>query len=77
MSHLCTWGCTPFFHVPKTDWDKLRSKTIKCSFFDYNEQTNAYMVYLPKKQKVDISKDVVIDEDKLGLEHIKQIDQAD
>jgi hypothetical protein len=77
VSHLYTWGCTTFFHVPKTDWDKSGSKTIKCSFVGYDEQTKAYMVYLPEKQKVDISRDVALDEEKLGLEHIKQIDRVD
>jgi hypothetical protein len=33
-------------------------------------------VYLPEKQKVAISRDVAFDEDKLGLEHIKEVDLA-
>ena len=73
-SHLRTWGCLPYLHVPKSDREKLGSKTSRRLFVGYDLETKAYRVYLPDKRKITISPDVTFDESKLGLLHVQLLE---
>ena len=67
VDHLRTWGCVAYVHVPKSDRNKLDSKTMAGRFVGYDDQTKAFRLYLPDKKKVALSKDVTFDEENFDL----------
>jgi hypothetical protein len=47
ISHLRTFGCPVFIHVPKEKRTKLESSGKKGTFVGYSETLKAYKMYYP------------------------------
>lgn len=62
VSHLKTFGCLAYAHVPDSLRTKLDDKSEKCIFIGYSERTKAYKLYNPKTKKFVIRRDVRFDE---------------
>jgi hypothetical protein len=62
ISHLRIFGCPAYMHVPKTNRSKLDSKTVKCIFVGYVEDSKSYKLYDEKSRKFLKSRDVIFDE---------------
>jgi hypothetical protein len=77
LSNLKTFGCLSYVHVPDETRQKLDGKTRKGLFVGYDQESKAYRIYDPLTRKVMISRDVVFDEDKIGLHYITQPRQED
>jgi hypothetical protein len=59
------FGCPYFIHVPKQLRKKLDAKSKAGIFIGYFEETKGYRLWIPEKQQVVTSRDVIFDEDKL------------
>jgi Integrase core domain len=59
VSHLRSFGCLAYSHVPDQKRTKLDAKAIKCIFLGYAEGTKGYRLWNPATRKVIISRDVV------------------
>lgn len=70
VHHLRIFGCLAYLHVPKEQRRKLESKTKRCLFLGYDEQSKVYRVFDPEKRKVILSKDIICDEAKVGYQHL-------
>ena len=72
VSHLKTFGCICFVHVPQENRQKLSSKTTMGVFIGYDDASKVYRVYMPNERKIQLSRDVVFDESKIGFHHLKK-----
>jgi len=62
VSHLRSFGCQAFVHVPKENRKKLDSKAIKCTSIGYCSEYRAYKLFDPSTHKVFVSRYVVFHE---------------
>jgi hypothetical protein len=62
VEHLRIFGCPVYIHVPKDKRKNLEPSRKKGIFVGYSESSKTYRVYVPRKQKVEISQDVTFDE---------------
>lgn len=72
VSHLKTFGCICFVHVPQENMQKLSSKTTMGVFMGYDDASKVYRIYMPSERKIQLSRDVVFDESKIGFHHLKK-----
>ena len=72
VDHMRIFGCQAFVHFPKDGRKRLDSKSKKCIFMCYGTTTKGYRLYDPLKKKVVFSQDVIFNEQKCGLEELKQ-----
>ena len=72
VSHLKTFGCICFVPVPQEKRQKLSSKTTMGVFMGYDDASKVYRVYIPSERKIQLSRDVVFDESKIGFHHLKK-----
>ena len=56
--NLKTFGCLCFFFVPKVKRDKLDKQSEMGIFVRYSDTSKAYRIYLPKTNKIVVSRDV-------------------
>ena len=75
VGHLRTFGCVAYAHVAKDERKKLDSKARGCIFLGYGTETKGYRLYDPKREKVFLSRDVVFNEKKLGIEKEKNMEE--
>ena len=68
VGHLRVFGCDAYAHIPKDERHKLDSKARKCIFLGYGEETKAYRLYDPKREKIIYSRDVQFNEEKKEIE---------
>ena len=61
--HLKIYGFVVFIHVPKEKRTKLDPFGKKGIFVRYNDQSKSYRVDIPGCCHIEISKDVIFDED--------------
>ena len=52
-----------YIHIPKEKRTKLDSSGRKGIFVGYSDTSKAYRIYFPGFKKIDISRDVTLDED--------------
>jgi hypothetical protein len=52
-----------FVHVPKEKRTKLEPSRKKGTFVGYSETSKVYIIYIPGKRQIEISRDVTFDED--------------
>jgi len=72
MSHLRTFGCDAYVHIPKKKRSKLDVKNQKCILVGYNDNhVKAYRLYNPFSKIVIINKDVIFHEES-QLQNIKE-----
>jgi hypothetical protein len=58
FSHLKTFGCIAFTHIPSELRKKLDDRSEKCIFVGYSETSKAYRLYNPISKKLILSRDV-------------------
>ena len=63
VSHLRVFGTRVFLHIPEADRRKLDPKAIEGLFIGYSETVKAYLIYVPKSQKVITSREVIFMEE--------------
>ena len=68
VGHLRVFGCDAYAHIPKDERHKLDSKARKCIFLGYGDETKAYRLYDPKREKVIHSRHVQFNEEKKETE---------
>jgi len=71
VKHLRIIGSITYVHIPKEERTKFEFKTRKCILVGFDEQSRVYRVFDLQTQKIILSKDVVINETKVGYEHIR------
>ena len=68
VSHLRSFGCTAYAHIPKDERKKLDSKARKCIFLGYGTETKGYRLYDCKRKGVFYSRGVKFSESEFGIE---------
>lgn len=63
INHLRIFGCIGYALTPSQQHQKLDSKSKKCIFIGYSNESKAYKLYDPNTCKVIISRDVIFNED--------------
>ena len=58
ISHLKTFGCKCYAHIPKQNRTKLEPKAKECIFVGYPSESKAYRVYDPVDKRLFVSRDV-------------------
>jgi hypothetical protein len=71
VNHLRIFGSLAYLHVPRENRKKLDSKTQPCLFVGYDEQSKVYRLFDPLRRKIVLSRDVVVDENRVGYHHLK------
>lgn len=64
VEYFRVFGCTTHVHVPDSTRTKLDDKSLICVLLGVSEESKAYRLYDPVKQKIIISRDVIFEEDK-------------
>ena len=62
VSHLKTFGCVAYAHIPAEKRSKLDKKSVKCLFIGYSEESKGYKMYDPLKKNMFLSRDVIFNE---------------
>jgi hypothetical protein len=62
VSHLKIFGCPVFIHIPKEKRNKMEPSE-KGIFVGYCEVSKAFRIYIPGHFHIDISRDVIVDEE--------------
>jgi hypothetical protein len=63
IGHFRIFGCLVYFHVPKEKRSKLDPSGRNGTFVGYNESSKAYRIYIPGQRQIEISKDVIFEEE--------------
>jgi hypothetical protein len=63
IGHFRIFGCPVYFHVPKEKRSKLDPSGRKGTFVGYNESSKAYRIYIPGQRQIEISRDVIFEEE--------------
>jgi hypothetical protein len=61
--HFRIFGCPVYFHVPKEKRSKLDPSGRKGTFVGYNESSKAYRIYIPGQRQIEVSRDVIFEEE--------------
>ena len=72
VEHLRVFGCDAYAHVAKDERKKLDSKSRKCIFLGYGEETKDYRLYVSSRSKVIYSRDVQFSEEGIGSSKVGQ-----
>ena len=59
-------------HVLKEHRKKLNKKTWKCLCIGFDKENKVYRLFESNSQKILLSRDVMLDESKLGYQHLFQ-----
>ena len=68
VTHLRSFGCTAYAHIPKDERKKLDSKARKCVFLGYGSEIKGYRLYDCERQRVIYSRDVKFNENEFGIQ---------
>jgi hypothetical protein len=72
VSHLRTFGCVAYSHIPKENRKKLESKTRHCMMVGFDNKSKSYRLYDPVSKKIILNQDVKFKESLIGFRHLKQ-----
>ena len=72
VSHIKIFGSKTFVHIPHQKRNKLEPKCFEGALVGFCDTTKGYRVYIPKLEKVIISRDVIIDESISGFNDISK-----
>src|SRR5579871_7054501 len=75
VKYLRVIGCTAYIHIPDKLRTKLDVKSKKCILVRYGTLQKGYRVWDPIKDTVIVSRDVIFDETKIGLEGNNECDR--
>ncbi|GAU32260.1 hypothetical protein TSUD_53880 [Trifolium subterraneum] len=64
VSHFKVFGCIAYVHIPDNLRKKIDEKSTVCIHLGISEESKAFKLYDPVKEKIVISKDVKFDENK-------------
>ena len=70
IRHLRTFGCVAYSHIPNQLRQKLDEKAETMLFVGYSLTSKGYRLYRPSTNKIVISRDVVFNEERLGVPEI-------
>ena len=73
VEHLRVFDCDAYAHVAKDERKKLESKSRKCIFLGYGEETKGYGLYVSSRSKVIYSRDVQFNEEGIGSSKVGQM----
>ncbi|RWS00242.1 Retrovirus-related Pol polyprotein from transposon TNT 1-94-like protein, partial [Dinothrombium tinctorium] len=62
VSHLRTFGCEAFAHIPKQMRTKFEAKSKRMIFVGYTDTTKAFRLYDSYSNKVEIHRDIIFNE---------------
>lgn len=74
VNNLKVFGCAAYSHIPKDERGKLTPKARKCIFLGYGDAIKGYRLFDPIKGRVIHSRDVVFNENSLGIEKEQEKD---
>jgi hypothetical protein len=63
IGHFKIFGCPVYFHIPKEKTSKLDPSGRKGRFVGYSESSKAYRIYIPSQRQIEISRDVIFEEE--------------
>ena len=63
LSHLRIFKCPVYIHIPKEKRTKLEPSGKRGIFIRYCENSKGYRIYIPGQRSVEISRDVIFEED--------------
>ena len=63
VNHRRIFGFLVYIHIPKEKRAKIDPFGRKGIFVGYNDTSNEYRIYFPGFKKIDIGRDVTLDED--------------
>lgn len=63
LSHLRTFGCPIYVHIPKEKITKIEPYGKKGVCIGYSENSKSYRIYIPGQKTIEISRDVKFEED--------------
>jgi hypothetical protein len=63
VGHFRIFGCPVYLHVPKEKKSKLDPSGRKGTFVGYNESSKAYQIYIPGQRLIEVSRDVIFEEE--------------
>lgn len=63
INHLRIFGCPVYIHVPKEKRLKLKPSGKRGIFEGYSETSKAYRIYIPGQKNIELSRDVIFEED--------------
>lgn len=69
ITHLHTFGCKVYTHIPsetRPSGSKLLPRAVEGIFVGYTGSSNIFRIYLPKKQTVEVTRQVVFPGPKSG-----------
>src|SRR5579871_2773742 len=75
VKHLRVIGCTAYVHIPDKLRTKLDAKSKKYILVGYGTLQKGYRVWDPIRDTVTVSKDIIFDETKIGLEGNNECDR--
>jgi hypothetical protein len=67
VSHLRTFGCVAYRHIPGEMRQKLDDTAEVCRFIGYSEESKGWLLWSPKSNRVSPERNVVFDEGKFHL----------
>lgn len=62
LSHLGTFGCPAYVHIPPSHRLKMQLKAFKGIFLGYPTNSPGYLVYNPATRRVIVTRHVTFDE---------------
>lgn len=66
LSHMRTFGCMAYAHIPESERRKLDKKAVKLRFIGYAENSKGYRLFDENQRKVFIRRDVEFNENDFG-----------
>lgn len=70
--HMHTFGETAYMLDKASSKGKLDSRGIRCTFLGYDEPTRSYRVWIPRKQKVTVTRDIRFTNNDVNMENPKE-----
>ena len=64
IDYFRVFRCVAHVHVPDVKRQKLDAKSLACVFLGVSEESKAYRLYDLAARKIEVSRDVVFEEDK-------------
>ncbi len=63
INHMRFFRSITYVHIPKKIWEKLDSKSFKCIFLGYGQESKAYKLWDVDKNQVVMSRNVFFNEE--------------